>query len=42
MVATDKLVAIKERRIKHNNSREWFDGQINESTAAWHKVLDFE
>ena len=38
MVATDKLAAIKERRIKHNNSREWFDGQINESTAARHKV----
>ena len=38
MVAIDKVVTIKERRIKHN-SQEWFDGEISEAIKNRDKLL---
>ena len=38
MVAIDKVVPIKERRIKHN-SKEWFDGKISEAIKNRDKFL---
>ena len=38
MVAIDKVVPIKERRIKHN-SQEWFDGEISEAIKNRDKLL---
>ena len=38
MVAIDKVVTIKERRIKHN-SQEWVDGEISEAIKNSDKLL---
>ena len=38
MVAIDKVVPIKERRIKHN-SQKWFDVEISEAIKNRDKLL---